>query len=220
MNVLSFIIGDVVPFLKVRGAQVYWTLFPGKKWGPNVLFIYLGKKVGGVACPTGPVRQLHPRIISLLFLIFLFIFIFPLLGMQLFSHSFNFPQHMPMSIFHRVINTLFISTFRYWSPLRNLVIALMNALSSIMSLLFLLFLFIFIFALLGMQLFGGSFNFPEHTPTSNFDTVINALLTVFQVCFISYFFLPSTVAPLAWVPWVPRNPLIFEQWVLEPINFG
>ena len=71
--------------------------------------------------------------------------------------------------------------FRWWSPLRNLVIALMNALSSIMSLLFLLFLFIFIFALLGMQLFGGSYNFPTETPTSNFDTVINALLTVFQV---------------------------------------
>ena len=76
---------------------------------------------------------------------------------------------------------------RYWSPLRNLVIALMNALSSIMSLLFLLFLFIFIFALLGMQLFGGSFNFPDETPTSNFDTVINALLTVFQViCYDIY----------------------------------
>ena len=27
-------------------------------------------------------------------------------------------------------------------------------------------------------------------------------------------------APLAWVPWVPRNPSIFEQWVPEPINFG
>ena len=57
----------------------------------------------------------------------------------------------------------------------------MNALSSILSLLFLLFLFIFIFALLGMQLFGGSFNFEDETPASNFDTVINALLTVFQV---------------------------------------
>ena len=74
-----------------------------------------------------------------------------------------------------------LSLYRYWSPLRNLVIALMNALSSIMSLLFLLFLFIFIFALLGMQLFGGSFNFEGNTPTSNFDTAINALLTVFQV---------------------------------------
>ena len=32
-----------------------------------------------------------------------------------------------------------------------------------------------------MQLFGGSFNFEDETPASNFDTVINALLTVFQV---------------------------------------
>merc|ERR1719244_1392950 len=57
----------------------------------------------------------------------------------------------------------------------------MNALSSIMSLLLLLFLFIFIFALLGMQFFGGQLNFPEGTPASNFDSIINALLTVFQV---------------------------------------
>ncbi len=49
-----------------------------------------------------------------------------------------------------------------------------------MSLLLLLFLFIFIFALLGMQLFGGKFNFEDGTPTSNFDTAIYALLTVFQ----------------------------------------
>jgi len=28
------------------------------------------------------------------------------------------------------------------------------------------------------------------------------------------------VAPLAWVPWVPGNPSIFEQLVPEPINFG
>ena len=31
--------------------------------------------------------------------------------------------------------------------------------------------------------------------------------------------LSNTVAPLAWVPWVPRNPSIFEQWVPEPIIF-
>ena len=81
---------------------------------------------------------------------------------------------------HIKINLL-LYIYRYWSPLRNLVIALMNALSSIMSLLLLLFLFIFIFALLGMQFFGGQLNFPEGTPTSNFDSIINALLTVFQV---------------------------------------
>ena len=28
-----------------------------------------------------------------------------------------------------------------------------------------------------------------------------------------------TVAPLAWVPWVPGNPSVFEQWVPEPITF-
>jgi len=27
------------------------------------------------------------------------------------------------------------------------------------------------------------------------------------------------VAPLAWVPWVPGNPSVFEQWVPEPITF-
>ena len=28
-----------------------------------------------------------------------------------------------------------------------------------------------------------------------------------------------TVASLAWVPWVPRNPSKAEEWVPEPINF-
>lgn len=69
----------------------------------------------------------------------------------------------------------------YWSSLRNLVISLLNSMRSIISLLFLLFLFILIFALLGMQLFGGSFNFDEGTPPANFNTFAIALLTVFQI---------------------------------------
>lgn len=52
---------------------------------------------------------------------------------------------------------------------------------SIISLLFLLFLFILIFALLGMQLFGGAFNFEDETPAANFNTFAIALLTVFQI---------------------------------------
>ncbi|PRD33048.1 UNVERIFIED_CONTAM: Voltage-dependent calcium channel type A subunit alpha-1 [Trichonephila clavipes] len=70
---------------------------------------------------------------------------------------------------------------KYWSSLRNLVISLLNSMRSIISLLFLLFLFILIFALLGMQLFGGAFNFPEGTPPANFNTFPIALLTVFQL---------------------------------------
>lgn len=70
---------------------------------------------------------------------------------------------------------------QYWSSLRNLVISLMNSMRSIISLLFLLFLFILIFALLGMQLFGGMFNFDSGTPDANFNTFPIALLTVFQI---------------------------------------
>eukprot|EP00095_Tigriopus_kingsejongensis_P005232 maker-scaffold1237_size53912-snap-gene-0.7 protein:Tk05232 transcript:maker-scaffold1237_size53912-snap-gene-0.7-mRNA-1 annotation:"hypothetical protein DAPPUDRAFT_333049" len=70
---------------------------------------------------------------------------------------------------------------KYWSSLRNLVISLLSSMRSIISLLFLLFLFILIFALLGMQLFGGAFNFQDGTPPSNFNTFAIALLTVFQV---------------------------------------
>eukprot|EP00069_Balaena_mysticetus_P021833 bmy_13901T0 len=70
---------------------------------------------------------------------------------------------------------------RYWSSLRNLVVSLLNSMKSIISLLFLLFLFIVVFALLGMQLFGGQFNFQDETPTTNFDTFPAAILTVFQI---------------------------------------
>uniref|UniRef100_A0A8D2NZX5 Voltage-dependent N-type calcium channel subunit alpha n=1 Tax=Zosterops lateralis melanops TaxID=1220523 RepID=A0A8D2NZX5_ZOSLA len=58
---------------------------------------------------------------------------------------------------------------------------LLRIFKSIISLLFLLFLFIVVFALLGMQLFGGQFNFQDETPTTNFDTFPAAILTVFQI---------------------------------------
>merc|ERR1712142_973376 len=72
---------------------------------------------------------------------------------------------------------------RYWSSLRNLVASLLNSMRSIVSLLLLLFLFIIIFALLGMQLFGGKFNFDPTVdkPRHNFDTFYASLLTVFQI---------------------------------------
>uniref|UniRef100_A0A8C2H8V1 Calcium channel, voltage-dependent, R type, alpha 1E subunit b n=1 Tax=Cyprinus carpio TaxID=7962 RepID=A0A8C2H8V1_CYPCA len=69
---------------------------------------------------------------------------------------------------------------KYWTSLRNLVVSLMSSMKSIISLLFLLFLFIVVFALLGMQLFGGRFIFEDYTPT-NFDTFPAAVMTVFQI---------------------------------------
>ncbi|CAH2316148.1 voltage-dependent L-type calcium channel subunit alpha-1F [Pelobates cultripes] len=71
---------------------------------------------------------------------------------------------------------------RHWASLSNLVASLLNSMKSIASLLLLLFLFIIIFSLLGMQLFGGKFNFDEtQTKRSTFDTFPQALLTVFQI---------------------------------------
>ncbi|XP_041952935.1 voltage-dependent L-type calcium channel subunit alpha-1D isoform X2 [Alosa sapidissima] len=71
---------------------------------------------------------------------------------------------------------------RHWASLSNLVASLLNSMKSIASLLLLLFLFIIIFSLLGMQLFGGKFNFDETvTKRSTFDNFPQALLTVFQI---------------------------------------
>ncbi|XP_053098398.1 calcium channel, voltage-dependent, L type, alpha 1D subunit, a isoform X2 [Pangasianodon hypophthalmus] len=71
---------------------------------------------------------------------------------------------------------------RRWASLSNLVASLLNSMKSIASLLLLLFLFIIIFALLGMQVFGGKFNFDTiHKKRSSFDNFPQALLTVFQI---------------------------------------
>ena len=81
-----------------------------------------------------------------------------------------------------------VELIRYWSSLRNLVTSLINSMRSIASLLLLLFLFIVIFALLGMQLFGGKFGYNDTVPIPrhNFDSFYQAMLTVFQVIPYSY----------------------------------
>ena len=61
----------------------------------------------------------------------------------------------------------------------NLVKSLVNSIASINALLVLLMLFIFIFALLGMQIFGAKFK-PDES-RSTFDSFYQSCLTVFQV---------------------------------------
>ncbi|KAK0132300.1 Dihydropyridine-sensitive L-type skeletal muscle calcium channel subunit alpha-1 [Merluccius polli] len=71
---------------------------------------------------------------------------------------------------------------KYWTSLSNLVASLLNSMRSIACLLLLLFLFIVIFSLLGMQVFGGRFNFPNQPkPRSTFDSFPQALISVFQI---------------------------------------
>ncbi|XP_060246765.1 voltage-dependent L-type calcium channel subunit alpha-1D isoform X9 [Meriones unguiculatus] len=87
-----------------------------------------------------------------------------------------------VSVFRCVRLLRIFKVTRHWTSLSNLVASLLNSMKSIASLLLLLFLFIIIFSLLGMQLFGGKFNFDEtQTKRSTFDNFPQALLTVFQI---------------------------------------
>ncbi|XP_028339649.1 voltage-dependent L-type calcium channel subunit alpha-1S isoform X2 [Physeter macrocephalus] len=71
---------------------------------------------------------------------------------------------------------------KYWTSLRNLVASLLNSIRSIASLLLLLSLFVVTFALLGVQLFGGRYDFEDtEVRRSNFDNFPQALISVFQV---------------------------------------
>ena len=109
------------------------------------------------------------------------------MGANLNLYRFCMPLIMP-----RLMNRSFLGVYqlncfssRYWESLSNLVESLVNSIKSIASLLLLLSLFILIFALLGMQIFGGRFNFEDiETPRSNFDSFWRSLVTVYQVIFL------------------------------------
>ena len=56
-----------------------------------------------------------------------------------------------------------------------------EALSSFIYIAFLLILFLMIYSLIGMQLFGGKFNFEDNPYRENFNSFLNSFLSVFQV---------------------------------------
>ncbi|KAM3175293.1 hypothetical protein ACTXT7_008794 [Hymenolepis weldensis] len=79
----------------------------------------------------------------------------------------------------------------YWAGLRGLVNRLLKSIRSVAGLLLLLFLFILICSLLGMQWFGGTFNFPNVIkPRSHFDGIAQSMITVFQVLTSDRFAVP------------------------------
>ncbi|KTF99910.1 hypothetical protein cypCar_00006861 [Cyprinus carpio] len=80
-----------------------------------------------------------------------------------------------ISVFRCVRLLRIFKVTRHWASLSNLVASLLNSMKSIASLLLLLFLFIIIFSLLGMQLFGGKFNFDETILT---DILLNVFLAI------------------------------------------
>jgi len=84
----------------------------------------------------------------------------------------------------------------------------------------LLFLWLFLYAILGVQLFAGSLGVGDNRPRQHFDTLWNAFLTCFQVCSelsLFFLFLVSFLDPFAVIVMVvltsPRNQVItLEDW--------
>ncbi|XP_068170503.1 dihydropyridine-sensitive L-type skeletal muscle calcium channel subunit alpha-1-like [Antennarius striatus] len=94
----------------------------------------------------------------------------------------GFMSVMGISVLRCIRLLRLLKVTKYWTSLSNLVASLLNSVRSIACLLLLLFLFIVIFSLLGMQVFGGKFNFPDRVkPRSTFDSFPQALITVFQI---------------------------------------
>ena len=87
-----------------------------------------------------------------------------------------------------------------------------RSISSFVYIAMLLLLFVFIYSLLGMQIFGGKFNFEDGLPRGNYDSFNSAFVTVFQVLTmenwqdILYDSMRSSTGPLA-------SALFYISWI-------
>ncbi|QDZ24407.1 ion transport protein [Chloropicon primus] len=71
--------------------------------------------------------------------------------------------------------------FRRWKSLQDFIKILSETVSNLGNFTFIVLLVIFIYALLGMDLFGNKFHFSDGRPRHNFDTLIWSILSVFQI---------------------------------------
>lgn len=71
--------------------------------------------------------------------------------------------------------------FRYLESLTHILRAISKSMSKFVYLFMLLLLFSIIFSLLGVQIFGGRFNFYEGLPRANFDDFQSAFITIWQL---------------------------------------
>ena len=74
-----------------------------------------------------------------------------------------------------------LKLMRTWQTLQSTLKTIWKTLVDLSSFLAILCLFVLIFALVGMQLFGGNYCKIDPKPRSNFDTFNNAIITVVQV---------------------------------------
>lgn len=70
---------------------------------------------------------------------------------------------------------------RALKSMQTIIGVMMRSYKSFIYITLLMFLFIFIFALLGMQTFGGNMNYDDGLPRGNYDSFPIAFITIFQV---------------------------------------
>ncbi|XRB04885.1 voltage-dependent calcium channel L type [Pycnococcus provasolii] len=70
---------------------------------------------------------------------------------------------------------------RSWVSLRKFLATMWRAVAELGNFTFIVFLVIFVFSLLGMQMFGGKMGTGDDLPRHNFDSFLWALVTVFQI---------------------------------------
>ena len=80
-----------------------------------------------------------------------------------------------------------------WTTMKVLLSIIISTLGALGNLTFILLIVIYIFAVLGMQLFGGRFNFDGEVPRGNYDT-FNIALDAWTV----YADLPPAAIPHRW----------------------
>ena len=68
---------------------------------------------------------------------------------------------------------------RSLKSMQNIISVISRSASSFAYIAMLLIIFLFIYALLGIQVFGGKFNFPEGKPRGNYDSFNIAFFTAF-----------------------------------------
>ena len=94
------------------------------------------------------------------------------------------------SVFHafqafRILRTLrvvrMVRLLRVLHSMKLLIKVIGDTMTSFTYIGMLLIIFLFIYSLLGMQLFGGKFNFDDGKPRQNFDSFHNAFLSVYQI---------------------------------------
>ena len=80
----------------------------------------------------------------------------------------------------RLFRVLRLITF--FEPLKKIMLVILATVNGLAYIAVLIFLFMFIFTIMGMQLFGGKMNFPgEGTPRWHYDDFVVGLSTTFQV---------------------------------------